>query len=58
MKDLIKSTVLLSIQHIAKETSKAIEQELRKEDKDEKKYQRKMLVVGIVHKLLGTLYND
>ncbi|MCW3126229.1 MAG: hypothetical protein JWO03_1887 [Bacteroidetes bacterium] len=58
MLNLIKNAMLLSAHHVAKETAKTLEEELRKDDKDEKKYKRKMLVVGIVHKLLGTLYNE
>jgi hypothetical protein len=58
MRSLIKNAVLLSVYHIAKETVANMEEQIKKEDKDEKEMKRKMLVVGTIHALLGILYND
>lgn len=55
---LIRTAVLLSVYHVAKGTVTDIEARMNKDDKDDKKYKRKMLVVGMVHTLLGAIYND
>ena len=57
MKSLIKNVMLLSLYHVAKETVSHIEEALNKDDHDEKQYKRKMLVVGMIHTLLGSLYD-
>lgn len=58
MKSLIKSAVLLSVYHIARETVTNIEAEMKKEDKEKRDLKRKLLAVGTLHALLGILYND
>ena len=58
MKSLIKQTLRLSVYHLAKETAVNIEAELKKEDQNDKVLKRKMAWLGLVHSLLGILYND
>ena len=58
MKGLIKNALLLSVYHIAKETTEKLEKQMRKEDKDQHEVKSKMTVIGTLHALLGALYND
>ena len=58
MKSLIKNAVLLSVYHIAKETTQKLEKQMKEEDKDQHEVKSKMTVIGTLHALLGVLYND
>jgi len=58
MKNLIKNAVLLSVYHIARETTAKLEKQMKEEDKDQREVKSKMTVIGILHALLGILYND
>ena len=58
MKSLIKNAVLLSVYHIAKETSEKLEKQMKEEDKDQSEVKSKMILLGTLHALLGVFYND